>query len=272
MPTAEVNGQRISYEVHGQGEPLVLAMGLGVDRIGWALQLNALSRQHQVVAFDNRDVGQSSSCEEPYEIPDMADDLLGLVDELGLDSFHLVGLSMGGAIAQHAALKDPDRIRTLTLIVTYAYGAPGRSRIWAEMLRRMDREWRLDFLLYMAHSQEFAEGDFLPVVRQAMLDYPHQQDVEAFIRQLEASSRHDVRDRIGELAMPVQVIGAEQDVMVPVWKSKELAELIPGAELTILEGAGHAVNIERADDINRLILEFVSGKVRGRPARRDALA
>jgi pimeloyl-ACP methyl ester carboxylesterase len=260
LPEADVNGQRISYEMQGpqDGEPIVLVMGLGVDRVGWLPQLQALSEHHRVLVFDNRDVGRSAPAAGAYEISDMADDLLGVADAAGLDSFHLVGLSMGGAISQHAALKAPERIRTLTLIVTYAYGAPDRARIWAPMLRRMDREWRLDFLLMMVHSQEFAEGDFLPVVRQAMLDYPYQQDVEAFIRQLEASSRHDVRDRIGTLDIPVQVIGAEHDLMVPVWKSKELAALIPGAELEILEGAGHAVNIERADVLNRKILEFVS--------------
>lgn len=258
MPEAEVNGQRISYEVQGEGEPLVLVMGLGVDRVGWLPQLRVLTEHHQVVVFDNRDVGRSTRAEQPYEISDMADDLLGLVDEIGLDTFHLVGMSMGGAIAQHAALKAPERIRTLTLIVTYAYGAPDRPRIWAPMLRQMPREWRLDFLLMMVHSQEFAESDFLPVVRQAMLDYPYQQEVDAFIRQIEAAGRHDVRDRVGSLTMPVQVIGAEQDMMVPVWKSKELAALIPGAELHILEGAGHAVNLERVDELNRMILEFAS--------------
>ena len=258
MPVAEANGRQISYELHGEGEPIVLVMGLGVDRVGWLPQIPALSEHHQVVVFDNRDAGRSSRTEGPYEISDMAGDVLAVVDHIGLDSFHLVGLSMGGAIAQHVALTAPERVRTLSLIVTYAYGDADRARLWGEMLPKMSREWRLDFLLMMVHSQEFAQGDFLPVIRQAMLDYPYQQEVEAFIRQLEAASRHDVRDRIGTLRMPVQVIGAEQDWMVPVWKSKELAALIPGADLAILDGAGHAVNIERADELNRRILQFVS--------------
>ena len=258
MPVAEVNGQRISYEVHGEGEPIVLVMGLGVDRVGWLPQLRVLSEHHKVVVFDNRDVGQSSRCEQPYEIDDMARDLIALTDEIGLDEFHLVGLSMGGAIAQHTALQAPERVRTLTLIVTYGYGDPAHARIWREMLPVMSREWRLDFLLFMVHSQEFSEGDFFPVVRQAMLDYPHQQEVDAFIRQLEAAARHDVRDRLGTLRMPVQVLGAERDLMVPVWKSRELADLIPGSQLYVFEGAGHAVNLERADDVSRRILKFVS--------------
>jgi pimeloyl-ACP methyl ester carboxylesterase len=258
LPSAEVNGQRLHYEVHGEGEPIVLVMGLGVDKVGWALQVGPLAEHHQVVTFDNRDVGQSSRAEQPYEISDMADDLLALVDHLGLDSFHLVGMSMGGTIAQHATLKAAARISTLSLIVTYAYGAPDRAQLWGPMLRQMPREWRLDFLLYMVHSQEFSDGGFLPIVRQAMLDYPHQQEVEAFIRQLDAAGRHDLRSRLPELRVPTQVIAAEYDLMVPVWKSKELAELIPGAELKIFERAGHAVNLERVEELNRAVLDFVS--------------
>lgn len=262
MPHADVNGQRLYYEVQGDGEPLVCIQGLGVDLRGWILQVPEWSKQHQVVTFSNRDVGESSRAESDYETTDMAADTLALADQLGLDSFHLIGLSLGGAVAQQVALAAPERVRTLTLAVTYAgtgaYG-PMRGRTLGALMRGLSEEERVDFLLMMCYTEAFFEdqsrADFL---RQAMLNYPHKQEPEAFARQAAASGRHDARDQLGHLTMPVHVIGAERDMMVPVWKSRELAGLIPGAKLTVIEGAGHGVSWERAEDFNRTVLEFLA--------------
>jgi 3-oxoadipate enol-lactonase len=94
-------------------------------------------------------------------------------------------------------------------------------------------------------------------IRTAMLNNPHPQPPEAFARQLAASSRHDARDRLGSLTMPTQVIGGECDILVPVWKSKEVASLIPGSKLTILPGAPHGLSVERAEEFNALVLDFI---------------
>ncbi len=91
-----------------------------------------------------------------------------------------------------------------------------------------------------------------------MLADPHPQPAEAFARQLDASSRHNAGERLPQLDVPTQVIGAEQDILVPVWKSKELAELIPGAKLTVLEGSAHGLNLERAEEFNKLVLDFAA--------------
>jgi pimeloyl-ACP methyl ester carboxylesterase len=248
--------------VHGDGEPLILVMGLGADKVAWALQVPALAERHRVVTYDNRDVGQSPRMDGSYEVADMAGDLLALADELGLDSFHLVGLSMGGAIAQRAALAAPERVRTLTLIVTFAYGGPwalARARLWREILPLLSAEQRTDLLMHQVHSQSFFENtQFFEIVRNAILQNPHPQEVEAFVRQLDASSRHDAREELRGLDLPVLVVGAEHDLMVPVWKAREVAELIPGARYEVFERAGHAVNLERAEELNELILDFVA--------------
>jgi pimeloyl-ACP methyl ester carboxylesterase len=261
MPIAEANGQRLHYEVHGEGEPLLCVMGLGVDSQAWALQIRSWSEAYRMVVFDNRDVGSSSYMEAPYEVEDMARDTLGLADELGLDSFHLVGMSLGGAISQEVALAAPDRVRTLTLCVTYGgtgnYGSE-RARLLGGAMQKMNDRERVEFLMMLTFSEAFY-GDSRRVekMRDLMLANPNPQPAEAFMRQLEAGARHDTRDRLGQLAMPVQVIGAERDLMVPVWKSVELAELIPDAELTILEGRPHAVNIEGAEELNDAVLRFL---------------
>jgi 3-oxoadipate enol-lactonase len=264
VPVADVNGQRLYYESHGEGEPLVIVMGLSTDHLAWAMQIPEWSKHYRVVEFDNRDVGQSSYADGPYEIADMARDTLALADELGLDTFHLLGMSMGGAIAQEAALAAPERIRTLTLVVTFAhYGRWGaeRARIWSAAALRTPREEHVDNLLLLTLSQELydEQPDFVAYVRQMTLSNPHPQAPEAFTRQLDAISRHHTLDRLGSLSMPTHVIGAEHDILVPVWKSSEIAEAIPGAKLTIVERAPHGVNVERADDFNRAVLDFLAG-------------
>ena len=100
MATIEIYGRTVYNEEHGDGEPLLCVMGLAADTLAWALQVPAFAERHRTVIFDNRDVGRSSTVEQDYEIADLAHDTLALADALGLESFHLLGVSMGGAIAQ----------------------------------------------------------------------------------------------------------------------------------------------------------------------------
>jgi 3-oxoadipate enol-lactonase len=271
MPTIEANGRRLYYELHGEGEPLVCVMGLAADTFAWTLQVPAFSARHRTLIFDNRDVGRSTLAEDEYEIKDMAGDAFALADALGLEAFHLLGLSMGGAIAQEMALAEPERVRTLTLGLTFAAGgAYGRklSEVWAARVHRLSHEERVDELMLLCNSEEFFENpEAVAALRGLMLENPHPQPPEAFARQLAASSRHDARDRLASLSMPVHVIGAERDILVPVWKSRELASLIPGARLTVIEKAPHGANVEHAEEFNRAVLEFIAERAAA-PAHR----
>lgn len=265
MPHTDSHRPRLYYEVQGEGEPLVLLMGLGADILAWILQLPACSERYRTITIDNRDVGRSDYVDGPYEIADMAADALAVCDELELESFHLLGLSMGGMIAQEVALAAPERVRTLTLCVTY--GGVGeyartRSRLLAAQAMRAPFEEHVDMLLTLTMSEQFYENpEAVQYMRNMMLAHPHPQRPEGFGRQAEAAARHDVRGRLAELQMPVHVIGAEHDILVPVWKSRELADLIPGAKLTVLEGAPHGINIERAEEFNRAVLDFLAPAV-----------
>ena len=262
MATLEIDGRTLYYEVHGEGEPLLCVHGLTVDTLGWALQVPSFSQRHRTVIFDNRDAGQSSPAEAAYTVSDMAQDALTLADELDLQSFHLLGISMGGAIAQEVALAAPERVRTLTLAVTFPSGgawAHSLSTVWSARVREMPRERHIDELLLLNLSEEFFENEAaVQFARDLSLQNPHPQDPEGFARQLEASSHHDASDRLPMLSMPTHVIGGERDILVPVWKSQELAELIPGARLTVLERAPHGLSMERAEEFNRLVLEFIA--------------
>jgi 3-oxoadipate enol-lactonase len=262
MPHMQANGQDLYYEVHGEGEPLLCVAGLAMDTVGWLPQLPAFSARHRTVIFDNRDVGRSSMAEGPYEVRDMAQDALALADGLELESFHLLGVSMGGAIAQEMALAAPDRVPTLTLAVTFPAGNAASRKLaeaWGSRVQVMTREQRVDELLLLTMSEAwFEDAGTVEWLRGVMLDHPHFQPAEAFARQLDAAGRHDARDRLGTLEMPVHVIGAERDILVPAWKHLEVNELIPGSKLTVLEGAHHGITLERSEEFNAAVLDFIA--------------
>jgi pimeloyl-ACP methyl ester carboxylesterase len=169
---------------------------------------------------------------------------------------------MGGAIAQELALRAPERVLSLTLAVSYG----GSGLLWRERTRlalaaiehQSDEDRAAALMVLTLSEQSFDElGDQLAAMRKFVLSYPHRQRREGYVRQLQASATHEARDRLGALRMPVHVIAADQDAFVPAWKSRELARLIPGARLSIIEGAAHAVNLERTAQYNALVLEFL---------------
>jgi pimeloyl-ACP methyl ester carboxylesterase len=262
VPVAEVNGQRLFWHEEGSGPPLLCVMGLGADHLAWTLQMPQWTSRFRTVVFDNRDVGRSSRAEEGYGLADLAADTLGLADEIGLERFHLAGMSMGGAIAQHVALAAPERIETLTLINTYAgasiaYSAQ-RVRVWErEIADRTPREM-LEALMLLTYSEAtFEREGAVEYLIGLALQNPYPQEADAFIRQAWATAGHDVRERIGGLRMPVHVIGAEHDILLPLWKQRELAELIDGAELTVIAGSGHASNVERGEELAAAVAAFI---------------
>jgi 3-oxoadipate enol-lactonase len=268
MPLAE----GLYYEETGDGEPLLMVMGLATDHFGWILQVPEFSKEYRVITFDNRDVGQSKQADEPYEVADMAQDALALADHLELDAFHLLGMSLGGAIAQEMAFAAPERLRTLTLVVTYAGGgnwAAERARLWSEIRGVIDHETHLDWLLLFGMSEDFyASPERVAYSKQLMRANPHPQSAEAFQRQVAAGGRHEARDRLGQIDVPTHVIGAERDTLVPVWKSKEIAELIPGADYSEMPGAPHALNMERPEEFNEMVLAWLRSARPGVPIDR----
>lgn len=261
MPTATCNGIELYYEVHGTGEPLLCVMGLAADTRGWVFNVPAFADRHRTIIFDNRDVGRSGYVDGPYEVSDMAIDTLALADHLELARFHLLGVSLGGTISTEVALAAPERVRTLTLAASWGGGGRwwrvrGRQLHW---LSERSTEELIDQLLVINLSEELWEDECtIARARKRMLEAPYGQQPEGFRRQAEAQSRHEARDRLAQLRMPVHVIGAEHDVLVPVWKSRELAELIPGATLTIIPRAPHGMNTERAGEFNQAALGFIA--------------
>jgi pimeloyl-ACP methyl ester carboxylesterase len=262
LPFADVNSVRLFHTEQGTGEPLLCVLGLASDSQGWALQLDAFAARFRTIVFDNRDAGRSTVCDADYDIADLADDAIALADRLELDRFHLLGISLGSCVAQRVALAIPERIRTLTLAATWAGTTPAysemRARVWEREVRRSTtEEWLEEMMLLTLSEHAFETQEGVETLKRMALDNPHPQPTEGLIRQIRSMSRHDVRDRLSELRMPVHVIAGDRDLLIPPWKSEEVAEHVHDATFTLLRGIGHSMNLERADEFNATVLEWL---------------
>ena len=264
--TVQANGQQLYYEVHGDGPPLVLLMGIGYDSSLWTLaQVPALSTEFRVVLMDNRDAGRSSRADHPYRIADMADDVAGLLDSLGIHRSHLLGLSMGGLIAQEFALRHPDRLDGLVLTGTGA--APARSAIdpieiwsWVKANDPAGDVFGAQQIVSLFSTAFLRNSDAVRDTAKMLASNPYPMDSEAYARQAEAYLQFDARERLGAIKAPTLVVVGEQDLLTPPWVAREVADAIPGARFEVIRGAGssHVVPIERPDDFNRLVSDFLA--------------
>jgi 3-oxoadipate enol-lactonase len=263
--TVRANGQQLYFEIDGEGAPLVLVMGIGYDATLWSLaQVPALSRHFRVITFDNRDAGRSSKASGPYTIADMADDVAGLMDALDVKRAHVLGLSMGGMIAQQVALRHAGRLDRLVL--TNCGAAP--ARVAFDPIRTWD--W---VKAHDASGEEFAAQQFTwlfstafrrnrEAVQQTLgllASNPNPVGPDAYHRQAQAYLQYDAIDRLGDIKAPTLVVSGEQDLLTPPWVCREVASKIPGARFEMIkgDGASHVVPIERPDDFNPLVARFL---------------
>jgi 3-oxoadipate enol-lactonase len=263
MPTARVNSIDLHYVEAGSGDPLLLIMGFGGDHLAWAFQVPAFSARYRVISFDNRGAGQSSVPDEPYSTAMLADDAVGLLDALEIDRAHVLGVSMGGMIAQEVALNHPGRVRSLQLHCTYA--RPDRYMLaLMDVWRRVrstatPEEWLRTVALWLFAPVTFAERpDFVEAVIQTGLASPHPFTLTGFLRQGDAVRGHDALARLSTLTCPTLVSVAEDDILVPPRFARELARAVPEAELRTIDNAAHAYFWERADVFNAMCLDFLA--------------
>jgi 3-oxoadipate enol-lactonase len=265
--TVQANGQDLYYELHGEGPPLILVMGIGYDSSLWTLaQVPVLSTQFQVILVDNRDAGRSSKATRPYQIADMADDLAGLLDALGIQRSHLLGLSMGGMIAQEFALQHSDRLNRLVLTGTGA--GPARSAVdptqiwsWVKANDPTGEVFGEQQFVSLFSTAFLRNHDAVRDTAELLASNPYPMTPDAYRRQADAYRQFDALDRLAAITAPTLVVVGEQDLLTPPWIGRELAEGIPGARFEIIRGDGssHVVPIERPEEFNRLVLDFLSG-------------
>jgi len=262
MPTVKVKDIQIYYEVHGQGEPLVLIMGLGANANGWDMQTPTFSREFQVVAFDNRGSGRSDKPDSRYSTRLFADDTAGLMDALGIASAHVYGMSMGGLIAQELVLNYPQRVRTLVLGATSCGGQEGvdaspETLALMVSVSNLGPEEAAEKGLVLLYTDEFIARKREKLIARALAQADLRPSPEAFARQLQAIIRHRTYDRLPQIGCPTLIIAGTEDKILPVENSRILAERIPGAELVILPKVGHGYVVECAKEANAIVLDFL---------------
>lgn len=264
MPSAKVNGINIGYSVEGEGAPLVMIMGLGGARSSWRGQTGAFRQHYRVVTFDNRGVGKSDRPAGPYTIGMMADDTLGLMDHLGISKAHVLGVSMGGMIAQELAISRPERVDKLVLGCSFpragsGANSPGMDRaIEAQENSTQDEasQRRLIGSMIDLSFNSWSNRVFLrPLAKAAVRFYP----IDGVVEQRKAVSSHDTTGRLGTVRAPTLVITGTEDRLVNPASSETIAKLIPNARLVKVPGGGHYFFMEKRDDFNREVLGFLGG-------------
>ena len=252
---------QLHHVQRGEGEPLLLIMGMSGTHLSWGEPfLSALERDFAVTAYDHRGIGKSGPLEGPFTIADLAEDADALLDRLGLESAHVLGISMGGMVAQQLALRHPERIRTLALGCTYA-GGEGSSLTAPQTFERLSESWQTrdrDQILRTTWeinvSERFAADDSAyEAFRTAALELPVPMDV--IMAQLQAIAQHDTSGQLREIEAPTLVIHGDEDQMLGVANGRRIADLIPGSRLEVLEGVGHLFWVEQPDRSAQLVRE-----------------
>ena len=261
MPSFRVGPNELYYERSGSGEPLLLIMGMSGTHLTWGdAFLDALRSDFEVVIYDHRGMGKSGRTEPPFTIADLADDAAAVLDELGWDSAHVCGISMGGMVGQELALRHPDRIRTLTLGCTYA-GGPGATLTSQEVFQRLsegmmsgDRERAIRTAWEINVSRAFAgDDDQYTAFRRQAVEVPA--NLPTIMAQLQAIAPHDTSARLGEITAPTLVIHGTDDEMLSYRNAEAIAQAIPGARLEIFDGVGHLFFWEEPERSAALIRE-----------------
>lgn len=260
--TLDVNGCRIHYDIAGSGAPVVFIQGTGVHGAGWTPQIATLQRDFTCLSFDHRGMGQSQPTGARVTVPQLAQDTLALMDVQGWTSTHLVGHSLGGLVALEVALAARARVRSLSLLCTFARGADA-TRLSAAMLwtglrtrigtRAQRRRAFLELVLpASAQVPSRAAGqaaELAPLFGHDLADQP-----PIVMAQLRAMSAHDVTSRLGALAgLPTLVVSADGDRIAPPASGRAIAAGIPGAEYREFSDAAHGLPIHRSDEINALL-------------------
>ena len=259
------------YQVHGQGDPVLLIMGFVVGREVWAPQIEDLCRDFQICSFDNRGIGKTDTPPPPYSMSDMAKDTLALMDHLGWPDAHVVGFSMGGMIAQQLALMAPERVRTLSLISTHAGGWSARPPL-ALFARCADpficktEEDRHVRAIQGNLSAEYIERVGLDTLLARIEETPFEPMTwNGIFGQTAAIFTHKTHHRLSELhGIPAQIICGDADRVIRPANSVRLAETLE-APLSMLPG-GHGITIEQAEAINELLRRHFHGTGRAAQA------
>ncbi|CAN5435922.1 MAG: alpha/beta fold hydrolase [Pyrinomonadaceae bacterium] len=263
MPTIKVGDTQLYYEAHGAGESLVLIPGFGFGVWMWFKQVPALAQKFRTIVFDPRGIGCSSKPTQPFSIRTLADDVAALFDALALERAHVLGASFGGFVAQEFALAYPEKMDRLILCCTSFGGArhlpPGERVLQAlASTERLNTPERMRKSLRLSFSPQYLAEQTEEVERMIAMRLAHPVSDEVYSGQLGAAMSFDAAARVDLIDAPTLVITGDEDRVVPADNSRHLAAIIPRARLQVIAGGSHQFFVERADDFNRAVIEFIN--------------
>ena len=264
MPTMNVGDLEMYYEIHGEENeiPLVLLQGLGLDVLAWGYQIPEFSKKYRVIVFDNRDVGRTTKTNISYTVDTFTEDTYQLLKKLGVEKAHFLGFSMGGLIAQTFALEHPEMVRSISLCATAPSGAGLKGvswmTCWKELVQTMSKESFLTHIFPWIWAPETLwNEDFTKTVLEQWVNHPYAQPPEAFVRQCKAIEEFHMIERLPGINVPTFIFVGDWDILTPVRYSEFMTSLIPNAELKILPECGHMFLMEKPEEFNKAVLEFL---------------
>ena len=264
MPKIVIGEADIYYEEAGRGPGLLLVPGLSGLGSFWAHQMAEFKHDFRVIVHDHRGTGQSTHSRIKYSVEQMADDVLWLMDRLGIASAHLVGHSTGGAIGQVIAQDHPERLQSLVLSATWA----GQDAFFRRVFEsRKEVLARLGVEAYLRTSVLFLAPPWWVSANDAAITEMHRglvaaaAPVEVMASRIDAIMAFDRRARLGEIRTPTLVVVAQDDMVTPRFYSDELAERIPGAKLVVLDGGGHFAPQITPEPYNVAVGAFLRGQL-----------
>ncbi len=256
MPFVEVSGTRLHYRIRGRGEPLVLIIGLSADGPVWEDHVKVWEQYFTCYLVDNRGAGRSDAPAGPYTTAEMADDVAGLMDALEVGQARVVGISMGGAIAQQLALRHPAKVRSQILVSTWAR-CDDYSRDILRMFIKARAALSCEDFMALLHLWIFTPSYYnrhlsdLQRDRRLSSTYAYLQSQQGFEGQAEACLSHDTSKDLPCISQPTLITVGSADIFTPPTHARELHAGITGSRLSIFEGWGHAHHWEDLERFNR---------------------
>lgn len=265
------DGTRIFYDVFGRpdGEPLVLVMGLAVDRWGWVRQRAKLAGRFRCISIDNRGAGLSDKPHGSYDVFTMAGDIEAVLDAEGIDSAHLLGYSLGGVLAQVLTVRSPDRVRSLVLASTACRVKDWRREVLGEWSRLIEAHgvpaFAQENLRWVAAARHLRWiTPLAPAFAPLLVRAPS----HGVIGQIDAllGITEQVHEELRAVEVPTLVLVGSQDILTPVADSEEIAHRIRHARLQVISGAAHGAVVTDAAIFNQAVLAFYEDALEGTAA------
>ncbi len=264
MPTTTINNISIYYEQHGEGsDDLILIGGLSSDHQVWKSTLRHFSKHFRILIFDNRGAGKSSTPDYPYTTEMMANDVLQLMDLLGIKRAHVLGHSMGGCIAQQMALLAPEKINKM--IVACSRAKPNALANMALTMREklqaagMPIEILAEYVMPLLFSETFLQNEMqVKGFIQWTMQNPHPQSAKGFSHQLHAVKTHDVSNRLSEIQAPTLVIAGDEDILMPKASAKIFSESLKNSEFVVIPDCAHMPHVEKSREFAECVMRFLT--------------